>query len=99
MDHSPAFVPSIFIGAIAFVATAIHVALCFPVFFKMITSKGQFSSAWLALLFLVAFVMYAAWLIYLWPLNDLFVRIGNVLQLISVIIFFLQWLWIKKQIK
>lgn len=84
---------SLITGGLAFILTALYVVLMFPVFYRAIT-QGDANPKLFGLLFFIATIKSASWLVYLWPIKDLFVMIGIMLEMIGAFIFLLQAVWV-----
>jgi hypothetical protein len=69
-------------GAIAFIVTTANIVSGFPLLARMSTGAGDNKSL-IIVFFCSGLCMQLLWLIYLWHLNDLFLRIGLSLQAAS----------------
>jgi hypothetical protein len=81
-------------GGLAFILTGLYVALMFPVFYRVLNQRDT-SSRLYGLTFFIATVKYASWLVYLWPIEDLFLLIAIMLEMINTFIFLLLAVWIR----
>jgi hypothetical protein len=78
------------LGAMAFVFQACHIVLVFSVFSSLIIKQSCPGTRLLALSFIVGFLTYALWMIYVWPLRNLFMITALSLAALSYIIFLIQ---------
>ncbi len=83
-------------GAVAFVTTAAYSALALPLLMKVIAKTT--ARCLLIMYFLCGIVMCVAWLIYLWPLENLFVRISIGLQLLANVVLLLQVILLRRRV-
>jgi len=81
--------PSLIIGALAFLLTALDVVLSFPLFFRTVLTPNNRGAGLLIFYLVVRLSMHAGWLIYLWPLASLFVILALILEIIASLIFLL----------
>jgi len=85
--------PPVIIGALAFVITAIHVVLSYPVYLRMIFPRRHTGKGLPRLFFILGIGKHVSWLLYLWPLDNLFVSIGLCLEILTTLILVIQTLW------
>jgi hypothetical protein len=71
---------SLHLGATAFILTSLHGVLLCVVFYKSYL-KANASPEFSGFLLIATLVMSASWLAYLWPLDDLFIRIALILEM------------------
>lgn len=84
------------ISGLAFITTAIHVVLMFPLFSYTIAQQRYFRSPILILAFLSGFTTHGLWLIYIWSFGNLFMITTLCLLMISQLIFLIQTLLIRR---
>jgi hypothetical protein len=77
-------------GATAFVLTSLHVVLSFPLLSSLILRNRFAGKRMLMLFFITGILMHAAWLIYLWCMNNLFIKTALGLQVLSYTVFLVQ---------
>lgn len=86
------------IGAVAFVATSAYSVLSIPLLTRLIVrSPGK--RLLLTTYFICGIIMCIAWLIYLWPLENLFVRISLGLQVLTDAVLLLQVMLLRRRME
>lgn len=84
------------IGASAFITTAIHIVLMFPVFSYAISCQHRPRTTILILAFSTGCTTYGLWLTYTWPFRNLFMITTLGLLAISQVIFLIQTFLIRR---
>lgn len=77
-------------GAIVFLLTVIHIIGSFPLFLSLIAQHRYAQRRLLIVSLVIGVLVSAIWLIYLWEVRDLFIKIALALWMIAYLIFLIQ---------
>lgn len=81
-------------GPVAFVLTAANLVLGLQFYFRIIVLGNTPGKNLLAFFIGTTAIAYSAWLIHLWPLENMYVRIALGLELIGAVVLLLQVIYI-----